>query len=47
MSGFFEELKRRKVYRVAIAYAVAGWRSRKASPKFFLFSTFQIPLFAL
>jgi len=25
MSGFFEELKRRKVYRVAIAYAVAGW----------------------
>src|SRR5437764_5222145 len=25
MSGFFEELKRRKVYRVAIAYAVASW----------------------
>jgi TolB-like protein/Flp pilus assembly protein TadD len=25
MSGFFEELKRRKVYRVAIAYAVMGW----------------------
>ena len=25
MSGFFEELKRRKVYRVAIAYTVAGW----------------------
>ncbi len=25
MSGFFEELKRRKVYRVAIAYAVATW----------------------
>jgi TolB-like protein/Flp pilus assembly protein TadD len=25
MSGFFEELKRRKVYRVAIAYVVAGW----------------------
>jgi len=25
MSGFFEELKRRKVYRVAIAYIVAGW----------------------
>lgn len=25
MSGFFEELKRRKVYRVAIAYIVVGW----------------------
>src|SRR3989440_2375743 len=25
MNGFFEELKRRKVYRVAIAYIVAGW----------------------
>jgi TolB-like protein/Flp pilus assembly protein TadD len=25
MSGFFEELKRRKVFRVAIAYIVAGW----------------------
>ena len=25
MSGFFEELQRRKVYRVAIAYMVASW----------------------
>jgi TolB-like protein/Flp pilus assembly protein TadD len=25
MSGFFEELKRRKVYRVAIAYVIASW----------------------
>ena len=25
MSGFFEEVKRRKVYRVAIAYVVASW----------------------
>src|SRR6516162_2883658 len=25
MNGFFEELKRRKVYRVAIAYIVASW----------------------
>ncbi|HEY4273698.1 MAG TPA: tetratricopeptide repeat protein [Candidatus Udaeobacter sp.] len=25
MSSFFEELKRRKVYRVALAYIVAGW----------------------
>ena len=25
MNGFFQEMKRRKVYRVAIAYIVAGW----------------------
>src|SRR5262249_53999080 len=25
MSGFFEELRRRKVYRVAIAYVVVSW----------------------
>src|ERR671922_2128863 len=25
MSGFFDELKRRKVYRVAIAYVVGSW----------------------
>ena len=25
MSSFFEELKRRKVYRVAVGYLVAGW----------------------
>lgn len=25
MSGFFEEVRRRKVYRVAIACVVAGW----------------------
>src|SRR5215471_2226130 len=25
MSGFFEELKRRKVFRVAIAYVVVSW----------------------
>ena len=25
MSSFFEELKRRKVYRVAVGYAVVGW----------------------
>src|SRR5919197_2711542 len=25
MTGFFAELKRRKVYRVAIAYVVASW----------------------
>src|ERR1700745_3979407 len=24
MSGFFEEVKRRKVYRVAVAYVIAG-----------------------
>ena len=25
MRGFFAELKRRKVYKVAIGYAVGGW----------------------
>src|SRR5438552_12181856 len=25
MSSFFEEVKRRKVYRVAIAYVIASW----------------------
>src|SRR5205085_9516311 len=25
MTGFLDEVKRRKVYRVAIAYIVAGW----------------------
>src|SRR5437667_10488076 len=25
MTGFFEELKRRKVYRVGVAYVVGGW----------------------
>src|SRR5438270_2590982 len=25
MKGFFAELKRRNVYKVAVAYAVAGW----------------------
>src|SRR4028119_1343614 len=25
MNGFFAELRSRKVYRVAVAYAVAGW----------------------
>ena len=25
MSSFFQELKRRNVYKVAVAYAVVGW----------------------
>ncbi len=25
MKSFFEELKRRNVYKVAVAYAVVGW----------------------
>jgi len=24
-SGFFEELKKRKIYRVAVVYAITGW----------------------
>src|SRR6516162_499742 len=34
MSGFFYELKRRKVYRVAIAYIVAGWGLAQVLPVF-------------
>ncbi|WP_254422965.1 tetratricopeptide repeat protein [Rhodanobacter sp. B05] len=39
--GFFEELKRRHVYRVAIAYAVAGWLLVQVATQVFPF--FHIP----
>jgi TolB-like protein/cytochrome c-type biogenesis protein CcmH/NrfG len=39
--GFFEELKRRHVYRVAIAYAVAGWLLVQIATQVFPF--FRIP----
>ena len=26
LSSFFAELKRRNVYKVAVAYAIVGWR---------------------
>jgi TolB-like protein/Flp pilus assembly protein TadD len=41
MSGFFEELKRRKVYRVAIAYAVVGWLLVQIATQVFPF--FELP----
>jgi TolB-like protein len=39
--GFFEELKRRHVWRVAIAYAVAGWLLVQVATQVFPF--FKIP----
>jgi len=39
--GFFEELKRRHVYRVVIAYAVAGWLLVQVATQVFPF--FHIP----
>ena len=41
MSGFFEEVKRRKVYRVAIAYIVAGWALAQGLAQ--LLPVFDIP----
>ncbi len=47
---FFAELKRRNVYKVAVAYAVAGWalsqgsragRCLRESPRFFQFLMFR------
>ena len=41
MKSFFVELKRRKVYRVAVAYAVAGWLIVQIATQVFLF--FEVP----
>ncbi|HJT82527.1 MAG TPA: tetratricopeptide repeat protein [Chthoniobacterales bacterium] len=41
MSGFFEEIKRRKVYRVAIAYILAGWALAQGLAQ--LLPVFDIP----
>ena len=41
MSGFFAELKRRKVYRVAVAYAVVSWLLIQAASIFL--PTFDAP----
>jgi len=40
-SSFFTELKRRKVYRVAAAYAVVSWRLIQAASIFL--PTFDAP----
>src|SRR6266403_6249604 len=45
MAGFFEEIKRRKVYRVAVAYAVvAGGAIQLASA---VFPAWELPSWAL
>jgi TolB-like protein/Tfp pilus assembly protein PilF len=45
MSGFFEELKRRKVYRVAIAYVVGSWALAQGLAQ--VLPVFDIPNFAI
>src|SRR5438876_6665120 len=45
MTGFFEELKRRKVYRVAIAYVVGGWALAQGLAQ--VLPVFDIPNFAI
>jgi TolB-like protein/predicted TPR repeat methyltransferase len=44
-SGFFEELKRRHVWRVAVAYAIAGWLLVQVATQVFPF--FNIPNWAV
>ncbi len=41
IDNFFAELKRRNVYKVAVAYAVVGWVSRRSRRRFSRFS--EIP----
>ena len=45
MSAFFEEVKRRKVYRVAVAYAVVAWLSIQVSAT--IFPAWEMPVWAL
>jgi adenylate cyclase len=40
-AAFFTELKRRKVYRVAVAYAIVAWLLIQAGS--ILFPTFEAP----
>src|SRR5436190_1333490 len=42
---FFTELKRRKVYRVAVAYAIVAWLLIQAAS--ILFPTFEAPLWVM
>src|SRR5438445_11675735 len=42
---FFTELKRRKVYRVAVAYAIVAWRLIQAAS--ILFPTFEAPAWVM
>ena len=41
IDNFFAELKRRNVYKVAVAYAVVGWLLIQAAS--ILFPTFEAP----
>jgi len=43
MKEFFAELKRRNVYKVAVAHAVVGWLLMQVAMEIFLF--LQIPFF--
>ena len=45
MRNFFAELKRRKVYRVAIAYIVAGWVLAQVVTQ--IFPVFEVPNWAM
>jgi hypothetical protein len=45
LSSFFNELKRRNVYKVAITYAVVAWLLMQAASKIFPF--FEIPNWAV
>src|SRR5438309_8137794 len=44
MSNFFSELKRRNVYKVAVAYAVVGWLLVQVTTQ--VFPIFEIPNWA-
>jgi len=45
LSTFVAELKRRNVYKVAVAYAVAGWALSQGIAQ--VFSVFDIPNWAV
>ncbi len=44
-TSFFAELKRRNVYRVAVAYAIVGWLLVQVTTQ--VFPIFEIPNWAL
>src|SRR5881409_2896691 len=45
MNNFFSELKRRNVYKVAVAYAIVGWLLVQVATQVFPF--FEIPNWAV
>jgi hypothetical protein len=45
LKNFFAELKRRKVYRVAVAYAVVSWLLIQIATQVFPF--FEVPMWAV